>query len=227
MASNDRKNVIPPKKKWMERKEEEALFELGEDADPDNLPPVDADVEWVSKTKMKRHLEEIQDLGLRLGEIGKESMAKLGVPDKLAQAVADYKKIKSRPALKRQAQYIGRLMREAGDDFAAKIQEHFDYLDGNSEKAKARQQRLERWRERLIEDDSALEDFARIHGHERLGEIRTLVRNARKEKAKIDETGADKTSPSYRKLFQLIKALDEELESKKDEGDLEDGFQGE
>ena len=68
--------------------------------------------EWVSKTQMKKQMDVLQDLGMELTELSSETIKKLTLPEDLLDAIREYKKITSNSALKRQRQYIGRLMRD-------------------------------------------------------------------------------------------------------------------
>ena len=54
-------------------------------------------------------------------------------------------------------------------------------IAGQSAAARARQRRLEQWRERLIGDDGALTEFASQHAGADLQALRALIRNARRE----------------------------------------------
>ncbi|EFE50676.1 hypothetical protein NEIELOOT_00588 [Neisseria elongata subsp. glycolytica ATCC 29315] len=48
--------------------------------------------EWVSKTQMKKRMDELQDLGMELTRLSDETLKKIGLPEDLMQAVRDYKK---------------------------------------------------------------------------------------------------------------------------------------
>ena len=112
--------------------------------------------EWVSKTQMKKRMDELQDLGMELTRLSDETLKKIGLPEDLMQAVRDYKKITSNGALKRQNQYIGRLMRETDP---APIRAFLAKLKGENRTHNAFLQRVEQMRERLIADDAALTEF--------------------------------------------------------------------
>ncbi|MGI3295639.1 ribosome biogenesis factor YjgA, partial [Neisseria sp. SLRRB23] len=77
--------------------------------------------EWVSKTQMKKQMNDLQDLGMALTKLSNDTLKKIGLDADLYEAVTAYKKITSNGALKRQAQFIGRLMR----DLPAKWQKRF------------------------------------------------------------------------------------------------------
>jgi ribosome-associated protein len=134
--------------------------------------------QFVSKTQRKRDVEELQALGAALVAMPAGKLAALPLPEQLAAAVAEARRLTSREARRRQVQYIGRLMR--GID-PAPLRSALAALEGGSAAARARQKRLERWRERLIEDDAALTEFAQEHGAADVQALRALIRNARRE----------------------------------------------
>ena len=68
--------------------------------------------EWVSKTRMKKQMNDLQDLGVQLTRLSADTLKKIGLPEDLLEALLAHKKITANGALKRQTQYIGRLMRD-------------------------------------------------------------------------------------------------------------------
>ncbi|UJP07865.1 MAG: DUF615 domain-containing protein, partial [Nitrosomonas sp.] len=60
---------------------------------------------------------------------------------------------------------------------------------------------LERWRERLLNDDNALTEFAQKYPQADLQRLRLLIRNTQKEKA------AEKPPKSFRLLFQELQGI--------------------
>ena len=153
----------------------------------------------VSKTQRKKEMHALQALGAALVELGEAQLDALELPEELAQAVREAKRIRSHEGRRRQMQYIGRLMREID---AVPIRARLDALSGQSAAAAARHRRLEALRERLIGDDGALTDYVASHAGADLQELRTLIRNARREQ----EEG--RPPRAYRELFRLLKALE-------------------
>ena len=158
----------------------------------------------LSKTKIKKQMNDLQDLGLRLTHFAKDTLLKAGLPENIVQAAADYRKITSNAALKRQAQYIGRLMREATDEEVSAIRNYLAVIDGDNAAHNAQMKRLELWRERLLNDDNALTEYLNTHDAADSGELRTLIRNARRE------TEQAKPPKSARALFKLLREYEEE-----------------
>ena len=154
--------------------------------------------EWVSKTQMKKRMNELQDLGMELTRLSAETLKKIGLPEDLHQAVRDYKKITSNSALKRQTQYIGRLMRDTDPE---PIREFLARLKGENQAHNAFLQRVEQARSRLLADDNALTAFIAEHPAADAGVLRTLIRNTRKEQEQ------SKPPKNFRALYQELKRL--------------------
>lgn len=152
-----------------------------------------------SKTKAKAEVEALQDLGKRLIGVGNDRLKKLDIPENLRDAVLEAKRISAHGALRRQMQYIGKLMRDVDTD---PIQEMLDELDGISNKANARFHALEKLRDRLIDDEGVITALKNDYPELDVSALRTLRRNA------IREHTEQKPPKAYRALFQFLKNLD-------------------
>lgn len=150
-----------------------------------------------SKTRLKRDVEALQALGARLLEVSEARLASIELPERLREAVLEARRIRSREARRRQLQYIGKLMREVDP---APIRARFAEWDGESAAATAAHHRAERWRERLLDDEAALTEFARECPGVDLQQVRACVREARRDRL------AGRASRHYRDLFRLVKA---------------------
>lgn len=168
-----------------------------------NDETMDDDEFYVSKTKRKQAMNELQDMGEALVKQGNSRLAELNLPEELLSAVLEAKRITSNGAIRRQMQYIGRLMRDID---AAPIKAKLDAWSGNSKAEAAKFHRLERWRERLLADESALSEFMGEYPAADAQQIRTLIRNARRE------AEASKPPKSSRALFKLLKETTESNE---------------
>lgn len=152
--------------------------------------------EILSKTRRKQEMHELQSLGAALVDLSAAHLERMRLPEALAQAVREARAIASHEARRRQVQYIGRLMR--GVD-AAPIRAQLAAVAGGSAQERARHQRLEHWRARLLEDDGALTEFARAHPTADLQQLRALIRNVRKEQ---DE---GRPPRAFRELFRILR----------------------
>jgi len=70
------------------------------------------DIEPKSKTQLKHEMLMLQALGEKLVKLKREQLAKIPLDEQLLTAIYEAQAIKSRGALRRQLQYIGRLMRD-------------------------------------------------------------------------------------------------------------------
>ena len=154
--------------------------------------------EWVSKTRMKKQMNDLQDLGVQLTRLSADTLKKIGLPEDLLEALLAHKKITANGALKRQTQYIGRLMRDIDP---APIEAYLAKLRGDNTAHNALMQRIEQARERLIEHDDALTAFIAEYPQADAGALRTLIRNTRKER----ELG--KPPKNFRALFQALREI--------------------
>ena len=152
--------------------------------------------ELVSKTQIKNEMSDRQALGMQLTKLAPDTLKKIGLSEELLEAVLFYKKITANGALKRQAQFIGRLMRDTDPE---PIQAYLNKLKGDNAEHNAAMQRLELLRERLVESDDALTELISNKPELPISELRTLIRNARREKEQ------NKPPKAYRELFQWLK----------------------
>ena len=154
----------------------------------------------LSKTKRKAAMDALQDLGVTLVGLPKDKLAKLDLPEQLRDAIDEAKRITANGATRRQMQYIGKLMREVDTD---PIREQLARWEGKNVAENAHFHRLERWRTRLIEEEPACAEWLSQYPHTDSQQLRTLIRNARREQA------ADKPPKNSRELFRLLREISE------------------
>lgn len=164
--------------------------DIGDEDDPDTPK---------SKSQRKREVSALQDLGTALEALPKDKLAKVPLPENLADALRDAKRITSHEGKRRQMQYIGKLMRTLTDDDVEAIRRVLATFVGASKAETARLHAIERWRDRLIAGDDAVTEFIAAHPDTDVQALRTLVRNARKE------AQLAKPPKSSRELFQMVK----------------------
>lgn len=151
-----------------------------------------------SKTKLKKDMHALQEIGERLVELDAKKLAEFDLPENLADAIRFARTIDKHGARRRQLQYIGKLMRQVD---VSPIQEKLATWNQTSLQQTARLHHLERWRERLLNDDAAFTEFAQKHPNADLQQLRVLIRNTHKEKT------ANKPPKSYRLLFQTLQLV--------------------
>lgn len=156
------------------------------------------DEQLISKTKRKSQMHDLQALGGELTKLAPATLKKLALPEDLLEALLAYQRINSNGALKRQMQYIGRLMRDIDPE---PVRQYLAIRQGDSTAHNAWLHRIERWRERLLSDDTALQTLISEFPLADAQQLRTLIRNARKEQSE------NKPPKHYRALFQSLKTL--------------------
>lgn len=156
----------------------------------EELPP--------SKTKIKKQMHDLRDLGKELTELNKDKWRELDLPENLFEALVEYKRINKFGAQKRQLQYIGKLMRDVE---TAPILAKLEIWSGNSRQHTAWLHQVEAWRDRMLEEPDALTEFLSEHPEADVQRLRTLIRNALKEKE------LSKPPKAYREIFQLLREI--------------------
>lgn len=135
------------------------------------------DDESVSRTWRKQEAEEAQRLGEQLVTLADAELDGLDLPAPLADAIRAARAIRQRSALRRQRQYLGKLMRriDIGPVRAALAErERERHREARAFRA------LESWRERLLtEGKEALDDWLSEHPHADADTLRSLVDTAR------------------------------------------------
>ncbi|MES2547308.1 MAG: ribosome biogenesis factor YjgA [Pseudomonadota bacterium] len=162
----------------------------------------DADLP-ISKTKLKAEADAQQAIGKKLIDLSKDKLIKLNLPETLFDAVMEAKRLTANGAVRRQLQYLGRLMRDVD---SAPIVEQLQAWEGKNTQENARFHTMERWRSRLIAEPNALQEFYGQFPTADIQQLRTLIRNAQREEA------AQKPPKSSRELFKLIRELSEAKE---------------
>jgi ribosome-associated protein len=158
--------------------------------------PGSEDDKPVSKTRRKKDMHARQALGEALVALTPAQLSGLSLPESLADAIAAARRIPTFEGQRRQMQYIGRLMRDIDPEpIAARLAA----LRHGRAQDNARQHEAERWRERLLAEDSALTELAAARPGLDTQQLHTLVRNARRELAR----GA--APKANRALFRLLR----------------------
>jgi ribosome-associated protein len=155
--------------------------------------------ERASKTRRKQASHELQDLGEAVIALPEERLAALDIPETLLDAIRDYKRTKTFEGQRRQMQYIGKLMRRTDPE---PIRQAVAELQLGRARDSLALHQAEGWRAALIKDDEALTRWAAEHPATDVQQLRSLVRNARKDAALTPE---QRNGRAYRELFQFIK----------------------
>lgn len=174
-----------------------------------NNDALDDDIEFEkSKSQVKREMTALQDLGAALVQISEKDLAKIPMPERLEDSVRIARKINrtSHSGLRRQLQFIGKLMRSIEVE---PIQAAYDeVINGQQQQTRAFQQ-LEQLRDELIaQGDKAAQSVLDQHPQADRQHLRQLIRAAQKEQ----QTKTDKQPKSKgagKKLFAYLRELAE------------------
>lgn len=159
----------------------------------EELPP--------SKSQVKRECDAIQKMGEELIALKQEELNSLDLPDELGDALSTARKIKSRAGLKRQRQYIAKIMRQLDSDA---IKKQLEKIQHKHDVNTAQFRKIERWRDRLLEDDNtALTEIIDSFPEVDRQHINQLIRQAKREQQQ------EKPPSSARKLFKYLRELQE------------------
>ena len=170
-----------------------------------------------SKSQLKREMTALQKLGEALVDAPRDRVKKVPMPEDVLEAILECQQISSHEGRRRQLQFVGKKMRTLSEEETAIIQKTVDGWRGTSKSEAAALHAIERQRERLLADDNALTDLCAQQPTLNVQQLRTLIRNARKEQAE------NKPPKAYREIFQILKSLraptDDQVSDENDEED--------
>ena len=160
-----------------------------------------------SKTQLKQQAHELQTLGLALAALPDDRFAAIAMPERLREAIAEYRRTRSHEGRRRQMQYVGKCMRLADP---APLREAVAAYQLGSARDTLALHEVERWRDELIADDGALDRWALTHPDTDLQRLRSLLRAARRD---AQATPQQRQARAYRELFQFIKPILAEMQA--------------
>jgi ribosome-associated protein len=152
----------------------------------------------LNKSRQKREIQALLDLGKKLAAMDEDALHKMGLPAEILRALLDCRTMK-RGALKRQHKLIGKLLRQINT-------ESLETTISALERKKAEQDktfhRTGLWRDRLLSSDPlAMTRFMAEYPHANAPQIRQLIRNASREIA------ANSPPRASRLLFRLLREI--------------------
>lgn len=168
----------------------------------------------LSRTDRKRESDERQDVGAELltlrSDLSERLHAQGHINDTLRDAVAEAKRITNFEGKRRQMQYVGKLMRKLSDEaFAAVCDAITEQREGSSRVTLALHE-AEQWRDRLVKEDAALDEWMQANPSTDSQQLRALIRQARKDdttsKADVAKGLLPRQGRAYREIFQLVKS---------------------
>lgn len=150
-----------------------------------------------SKSQLKREMQELQDIGVRLTHLTETVLHTLPLEPQLLDCVLESKHITEKSGKKRHLQFIGKLMRHADSEA---IRDALEKMDESKKTAARQLHTIERWRDRLLNDGAeALSAFFVEYPQADRQQIRNILRAAKKE---IEQK---KSPTNTRKLFKALR----------------------
>ncbi len=150
-----------------------------------------------SKSQLKRDAHALLELSIFLVKLQQKQLDKIPLNEYLLDAVNTARKITAHGGLKRQQQYIAKLLRNLD---TTEITNAIQQIQAQSSQINSNFKATERWRDRLIsETKPALQEFIDAYPNVDRQILRQLIRNSKKE---VQE---EKPPKYYRDLFRLLR----------------------
>ena len=170
-----------------------------------------------TRTDLKKESDALQDLGEALLGLRPKLLERLQLPEKLADALAEQKRLTNFEAKRRQMQFIGKLMRKLDESQVEAVKAALEEQRTGVSREQTHILVAEQWRDRLIVSDDHLGVWLDQFPATDVQQLRTLMRQVRKDDAtaiaKAKEAEAKghilppaKKGKAYRELFQLLLA---------------------
>ncbi len=174
-----------------------------------------------SRTDQKKESLELQKLGEDLLTLSAGLMARLDLSEKLKDAVVEAKRISNFEGKRRQMQFIGKLMRLLDEAQLAAIRDALkEQHSGSAADIQALHQ-AQTWRDRLIADDDAFQQWITQSPTTDSQQLRALIRQARKDAVPEKPGQAVRHGRAFRDIFQIVKEqLSPESKVLEDDADL-------
>jgi len=174
---------------------DEAEFEAGDDSADE--------IEWVSKSQLKRDSKALQDLGRKLAAYNPAQLASIPLDEGLKDAIALAQKLRNkRSAQKRQFQFIGKLLRAMDVE---PILEAVDRIENADRYDKLRFHLSEQWRDRILaEGDPAIQALCEEYPVLQRQSLRQIRRNW--QQASDEQRKARYARQLFREIAPCIQA---------------------
>lgn len=152
-----------------------------------------------SRSQLKREATAIQEQGERLVALSDEALRGLDIPEDLREAVLTLKGLTRHEAKRRQAQYVGVLMRRAD---AQAIQAALDRIENRARAQSLALKAVADWRDRFVAGDGkVLDEVCALFPRAERRELDELAQTARAERE------AGRPPRAFRALFRRLKEI--------------------
>lgn len=155
-----------------------------------------------SRSQQRREALGVLALGEQLSSLGDAQLSKLPIPEHLLPHILETRRITSHIARKRQLAWLAKQMRREEDEVLDAIRDALDAGGQAARQETALVHRIERWRERLLDDgDAALAELLTDYPRANRQHLRQLTRNV------IEERKRNKPPHAFRELFRELREL--------------------
>jgi ribosome-associated protein len=158
-----------------------------------------------SRTELKQASEKLQELGEELLTLRDDLFAGLPLPEKLRDAILEAKRISNFEGMRRQKQFIGKLMHRLDADALEAVAAALQVQRSQSAQDTQRLHRAEKWRDALIADDAQLGPWLEEFPGTDAQQLRALIRQARKDARHAKPGEALRHGRAYRQIFVLVR----------------------
>ncbi|NOR18744.1 MAG: DUF615 domain-containing protein [Xanthomonadales bacterium] len=157
----------------------------------------------ISKSQRKRDAHELLGLGKQLISMPESRLKRMPLDDDLRREIEFARSIRSNGARKRQMMTVGKMLRLRDNDT---LIDAVNDVNQKNRQESARFHHIEAWRDRLIEGgNEALSELIEKSPAVNVQTLSQLIRNANKE------TKLGKPPSASRKLFKLLREVDEQM----------------
>jgi len=158
-----------------------------------------------SKSQLKRDMHGLQDLGMELLELTDAQLDNIEMDERLRDALRELRSLTSHEGRRRQAQYVGKLLRLAD---TGPFEIALNTLRDGKVRDNATLDKADFWRQKLMDDDAALDEWVSAYPAGNTRQIRALIQDARRDREAESLPGAVKgRRHAYRELFQKLRAV--------------------
>ncbi|GLQ45242.1 UPF0307 protein [Dyella lipolytica] len=154
-----------------------------------------------TRTQQRRDALAVLALATQLVELPPSKLARANLPEDVLREVENTRRITAHIARKRQLGFLAKVMRRHEDDAFDGVRTLLGENREQLRKETAAMHRLEALRDRLLDDDNALQELIDQYPDIDRQHLRSLVRQARIER------DSSKPPRAYREVFQLLKQL--------------------
>jgi ribosome-associated protein len=163
-----------------------------------------------TRTQQRRDALAVLALAMQLVELPPSKLARANLPEDVLREVENTRRITAHIARKRQLGFLAKVMRRHEDDAYDGLRTLLGENREQLRKETAAMHRLEALRDRLLDDDNALQELIDQYPSIDRQHVRSLVRAARVER------DGNKPPRAYREIFQLLKQVSAEADTDED-----------